>query len=123
VNFHHDLTDERFDPMIETTCFRVAQEALTNVTRHSHAQVVHVELRRQTDGLTLFVRDDGKGFNVTEAQRRAAHVGSLGLVGMEERVTLAGGRLNLTSSNAAGTELHAWFPLNVSGPIPNNEIA
>ena len=123
VNFHHDLTDERFAPMIETTCFRVVQEALTNVTRHSRAHNVHVGLHRRSDGLTLSVRDDGRGFDVAEARRRATHGNSLGLVGMEERVTLAGGRFSVTSSGSAGTELSAWFPLNVKASIPTDEMA
>jgi len=123
VNFHHDLANERFTPTIETTCFRVAQEALTNVTRHSHAHNVHVGLHRQSDGLTLSVRDDGRGFDVTEARRHAAHGNSLGLVGMEERVTLAGGQFSVTSSRGAGTELSAWFPLNVAASIPTDEMA
>jgi PAS domain S-box-containing protein len=120
VNFRHDLTDERFATMIETACFRVAQEALTNVTRHSRAHSVHVELCRQTEGLMLSVRDDGKGFDVAEARRRATHGNSLGLVGMEERVTLVNGRFSVTSSSG-GTELRAWFPLNAPGTSRNDE--
>lgn len=122
VKFDHDLANERFAPTIETTCFRVAQEALTNVTRHSRAHHVYVGLHRQNDGLTLSVRDDGRGFDVTEARRRAAHGNSLGLVGMEERVTLAGGRFNLVSSDDTGTELTAWFPLVTAVPIPTDEL-
>ncbi len=117
VNFRHDLTDERFATMIETACFRVAQEALTNVTRHSRAHNVHVELQRQTGGLTLSVRDDGKGFDVAEARRRATHGNSLGLVSMEERVTLVGGRLTVTSATGSGTELLASFPFPARRPI------
>lgn len=123
VDFHHDLAEERFAPTLETTCFRVAQEALTNVTRHSHALNVHVGLHRQHDGLTLSVRDDGRGFDVAEARRSAAAGNSLGLVGMEERVTLAGGRFSVTSSGSTGTELSAWFPLNRAVTIPTDEMA
>ncbi|HEX5220768.1 MAG TPA: PAS domain S-box protein, partial [Verrucomicrobiae bacterium] len=111
VNFDHTLTEDRFSPVIETACFRVAQEALTNITRHSKAQTVHVDLRQDDGRLTLSVRDDGSGFNVADARRRATRGGSLGLVGMEERVTFVGGELSVTSS-AEGTELRAWFPLN-----------
>jgi len=112
VNFHHTLTEDRFSPVIETACFRVAQEALTNVTRHSKAHTVHVELSQGDGRLTLSVRDDGTGFNVADARHRAAHGGSLGLLGMEERVTFSGGQLSVTSPPGGGTELRAWFPLN-----------
>jgi signal transduction histidine kinase len=115
VDFNHTLADDRFPAVIETACFRVAQEALTNVTRHSHAQVVRVELHQEEGRLTLSVRDDGTGFEVAEARRRAVHGGSLGLLGMEERVTFTGGELSVTSSSS-GTELRAWFPL--AGPKP-----
>jgi PAS domain S-box-containing protein len=112
VHFNHALTDDRFSSVIETACFRVAQEALTNITRHSKAQTVHVELRQDHGRLTLSVRDDGSGFNVAEARHRATHGGSLGLLGMEERVTFTGGQLSVTSSTEGGTELRAWFPLD-----------
>lgn len=112
VNFNHMLLDDRFTPVIETACFRVAQEALTNVTRHSKARTVQVELRQEERRLTLSVRDDGTGFNVVDARHRATKGGSLGLLGMEERVTFTGGQLSVTSSAEGGTELRAWFPLN-----------
>jgi len=112
VNFNHTLTEDRFSPVIETACFRVAQEALTNVTRHSKAHTVHVDLRQDDGRLTLSVRDDGTGFNVADARHRATHGTSLGLLGMEERVTFTGGQLSVTSSPDSGTELRAWFPLN-----------
>ena len=112
VNFNHTLTDDRFSPVIETACFRVAQEALTNVTRHSRAHRVNVELQQSNGQLTLSVRDNGTGFNIADARHRATHGGSLGLLGMEERVTSTGGTFSVTSSPEDGTELRAWFPLN-----------
>jgi PAS domain S-box-containing protein len=112
VNFNHMLMNDRFSPVIETACFRVAQEALTNISRHSKADTVQVELRQDDGRLTLSVRDNGTGFNVGEARQRAAHGGSLGILGMEERVTLTGGQLSVTSSPEGGTELRAWFPLS-----------
>ena len=119
VNFNHDLEDDRLDAMIETAGFRVVQEALTNVTRHSNARNVHVELHRESGALTVCVHDDGSGFDVAEARRRATLGGSLGLVGMEERVTLAGGRLEVTSSNG-DTRVAAWFPFHPSRPTQND---
>src|ERR1019366_3198041 len=60
--FHIDPLERRLDPMIETECFRIAQEALTNVARHAHAKSVTVDLRAQDGKLHLRVRDDGIGF-------------------------------------------------------------
>ena len=66
-----DLADLRLPAPLETACFRVAQEALTNVARHAGARSVCVEVRRSGGGIELIVRDDGAGFDVDAARRRA----------------------------------------------------
>jgi len=106
-----DPLAHRLDTVIETECFRIAQEALTNVMRHAHAQAVTVELRTHKGQLHLRVRDDGIGFAVTAAREQAVLGASLGLLSMEERAVLGGGGLELTSGPQQGTEVHAWFPL------------
>lgn len=111
VEFHADPLEQRLDSIIETECFRVAQEALTNVVRHAQAKVVSVELRRENNQLHLRVRDDGIGFDVAAVREKAVLGASLGLLGMEERAALAGGGLEFTSSPSRGSEVHAWFPL------------
>ena len=111
AEFHADALEDRLEPMIETACFRVAQEALTNVVRHAHARKLSVELRRQNEHCHLIVRDDGAGFEVAALRERAVQGASLGLLSMEERATLVGGGLELKSAPGQGTEVHAWFPL------------
>jgi two-component system, NarL family, sensor histidine kinase UhpB len=109
--------DQRPPAAVETTCFRVAQEALTNVIRHAQARVVEVELGRAAGMLQLVVRDDGRGFDVPAARLRAAHGGSQGLLSMQERVALAGGDLEIDSAPGRGTTVRAHLPLAaVSGP-------
>ena len=71
VEFFADPAVERIDAAIETACFRVAQEALTNVVRHSRAETGSVELRRTPEALHLVVRDNGIGFDVMRAPSRA----------------------------------------------------
>ena len=88
LHFSADDLGGRLTPALETACFRVAQEALTNVVRHAQAHEVWVALHCQ-DELCLTIRDDGVGFNVAAAQARAAHGGSFGLLGMRERVALS----------------------------------
>jgi two-component system sensor histidine kinase UhpB len=107
VEFFADPALERVDAAIETACFRVAQEALTNVLRHARAQTVSVELHRTAEALHLMVRDNGIGFDVVTAQQRS----SLGLHGMRERVALVGGELDCKSAPGRGTEVHAFFPV------------
>ena len=111
AEFHSEPLEDRMDPIIETECFRVAQEALTNVVRHAQAQAVTVELSKKNDRLHLCVRDDGVGFDVGALRDRAVHGASLGLLSMEERAALAGGGLEYRSGPGRGTEVHAWFPL------------
>ena len=121
VGFHADPLEQRLDPMIETECFRVAQEALTNVVRHARAKAVTVELRQEAGQLHLRVRDDGVGFEVAAVRERAVRGASLGLLSMEERALLAGGGLEFKSTLEEGTEVHAWFPLRWQTPPPESE--
>ena len=100
---------------IETACFRIAQEALANVVRHARARSVTVQLWREGPSLHLKVRDDGVGFGLAGARATRNHVACLGLVGMEERALLVGGRIEIQSAPGRGTEVHAWFPLVGSG--------
>ena len=116
VEFHADRLEQRLDSVIETECFRVAQEALTNVVRHAQAKAVMVELRKQEGQLHLRVRDDGIGFEVAAIRDKAVRGASLGLLSMEERAALAGGGLEFKSSPGQGTEVHAWFPLKWQTP-------
>jgi PAS domain S-box-containing protein len=96
---------------VETSCFRVAQEALTNIIRHAQARCVALELRAGGPNLFLEVRDDGKGFDVAEARKRAVRGGSQGLLSMQERVALASGELQIESTPGRGTTLRARLPL------------
>jgi signal transduction histidine kinase len=102
-------TDARAPVEIETACFRIAQEALSNVARHAKARHVEVTLTAQDAALELTVRDDGVGFDV---ERRRS---DLGLVGMAERAELVGGRLDVESAPGAGTTVRARFPLLSAG--------
>lgn len=118
LQFGADALPARLHPDVETACFRIAQEAMTNVLRHAGAKRVGVELRRHGEELELTVEDDGKGFDVAAAQRRAATGASLGLAGMEERAALAGGRIELSSAAGRGTRVRVSFPLVLSADEP-----
>jgi signal transduction histidine kinase len=106
-----DLGDARVPGAIETACFRVAQEALTNVAKHAGARTVSVDVLCDDGELVLVVRDDGQGFDVDEERAKAAAGNSIGLLGMEERVTSVGGRFAVESTRRRGTTVHARFPI------------
>ena len=116
TEFEADELNERLDATLETACFRFVQEAMTNVVRHAQARNAWIEARRNDDRLRVSVRDDGRGFDVAAATREAIARGSLGLLGMQERVGLAGGRLNVSSRPAEGTTIVAEFPLRFAPP-------
>ena len=105
----HDL---RLNSTVETACFRIVQEALTNVARHAKATQVWVELQQQGEELHLVIRDDGVGFDVRAMQERAIQGASFGLLGMRERAELTGGTFTMHSAPAQGTEIRLCFPLH-----------
>jgi PAS domain S-box-containing protein len=111
ATFIADSHEVRLAPNLETTCFRVAQIALANVTRHARAKHVCVELRHNGAELELMIRDDGIGFDVQAAIERAARGATLGLSSMQERVRLASGELEIDSTPGRGTEIRTRFPM------------
>jgi PAS domain S-box-containing protein len=103
--------NERFSREVETACFRIAQEALTNVVRHARATDALVSLRKEDAVLILSVKDDGIGFDHEALQRRAPRAATLGLLGMQERAHAAGGVLEIHSRVSKGTEIRLELPL------------
>ena len=105
------LDENHLPPGVEIACFRIVQEALTNVARHAEATHVQVTVTKQDNQLLLVIEDNGQGFNVERAKTRARTGVSIGLLGMEERARLVGGELTVTSSPKTGTKLTASLPL------------
>jgi PAS domain S-box-containing protein len=108
----------RLEPELETACFRVAQEALTNVARHARARHIWLELRHGAGRLELTVRDDGIGFDASAARERAIGGASLGLLGMQERISLVGGDYEVKTVPGGGTEIRAYLPVGDQEPRP-----
>jgi PAS domain S-box-containing protein len=108
-----DLKDpnERFSRELETACFRIAQEALTNVARHARATSVLLRLKKDHDCLVGSVIDDGVGFDPEALRRRAPRAATLGLIGMQERAHAAGGEIEIRSAISRGTEIRFKLPL------------
>jgi len=102
---------ERIPAPIEVSCFRVVQEALTNIAKYAKAKTVDLTLCRQEQDITLIIQDDGVGFDVMLAKQRALGGQSIGLLGLEERVRLAGGSFSISSVPSEGTRLELCFPL------------
>jgi signal transduction histidine kinase len=102
-------------PDVELACFRIVQEALANVSKHSVARRVEVRLRPGDGSFMLEIEDDGEGFDVKSRERLAMTGRSVGLLSMRERASLAGGQLQIDSAPGRGTRVRAEFP-NAAGP-------
>ena len=105
VELEARVGEERLPNDVETTVYRIVQEALTNVVKHAEAHKVSILLVRRGTTLTAVVEDDGQGFDAT-----AVHDDSLGLEGMRERVELHDGRMVVETAPGAGTTLRIEVP-------------
>ena len=98
-------TGTRLEPELATVVYRLVQEALTNAVKHAEAETLTVEISERDAEVAVSVRDDGTGFG-----RERLRDGGFGLIGMEERVQLVGGRLEIDSTPGTGTAVRAWLP-------------
>ncbi|MBL8174515.1 MAG: hypothetical protein JNK48_07595 [Bryobacterales bacterium] len=108
---------ERFADDLETQFFRISQEALTNVARHSGATNVFVELRIRDGKLHLTVEDNGKGMPAGVEHGQS----SLGLVGMRARARQSGGELAVTNGTHGGVKLEVWAPVRKVSEIAEHK--
>jgi PAS domain S-box-containing protein len=102
--------DGRLPRELETACFRIAQEALTNVARHAKASSVSVQLDHGREKMLLTIIDDGVGFDIDNLRKNMLAASALGLRGMEERALAAGGYIKIDSGAGRGTRVRATFP-------------
>lgn len=107
VSFNCAHNNLGLSPQIKTGLFRICQESLTNIARHSNATEVQINLKVEDNVLLLTVKDNGKGFSTTASQKK----GSLGLLGMNERAIMIGAMLSLRSFPGKGTEIKVKLPV------------
>ncbi len=113
VNFKISGRVTRLPTRIETTLFRVIQEAVHNIIKHAHARNVIIVLDFKKSTIRARIKDDGRGFDVKEAMSSKDRPRGLGLLGMKERVELTSGELAIRScSSGNGTEINIKIPLN-----------
>jgi two-component system, NarL family, sensor histidine kinase DevS len=110
ISVERDDAPARHTGEIESTIYRLVQEALTNVVKHARARRVQVRVSDTADAVELLIRDDGRGFEID------GKTPGFGLLGMHERVALMHGTLALTSRPGDGTTLHAHIPVPRSAP-------
>lgn len=106
-----DIQESDLSDLLKTVIFRIVQEGLNNIAKHSHANLVHLSLLRSQDRIDLAIRDDGLGFDVGEALSTDKFPCGMGIHGMRERVELSGGSFELESVPGRGTSIRASWPL------------
>src|SRR5262245_61628562 len=116
VAFRADGEFGMVPPDVALCLYRVTQEGLRNVARHANARHVRVTLGRDIDEVILAICDDGRGFDLTEARRRHG----LGLISLDERVRLVGGRLMIDTHLERGTELRVVVPMSEAKDAPRD---
>jgi two-component system, NarL family, sensor histidine kinase UhpB len=121
ARFNVSGSEKRLSDQVELTLFRIAQEALSNVRKHSQASYVKVELRYTPMKVRLIISDDGKGFDSSGKNVPDATCG-LGMVGMRERAHLCGGKLRIKSTPGMGTKITVEVP-NIEAPLKESKSA
>jgi two-component system sensor histidine kinase UhpB len=119
VTFRADGDFGAVPPDVSLCLYRVTQEGLGNVARHAEARHARVTLGRDGNDVVLSIADDGRGFDLGEARRRHG----LGLISLDERVRLVGGRLTIDSRSQRGTELRIVVPLREARDVPRDRAA
>jgi signal transduction histidine kinase len=106
----HDALEDEPDPDLRALLYRIAQESVANARKHADAKRVEIAVASADDGVSLRVRDDGKGFVADPAA--PPEPGHFGLSTLVERAELAGGWSRVTSSPGKGTTVECWLPLD-----------
>ena len=114
LNIPNDL--ERLAPEVELAIFRLVQECLTNIHRHSESKTAGISIAHQTDKISVEVRDDGKGISQEKLEEIQSQAFGVGIRGMRERVRQCDGEL-IVESNALGTKITAIFPIPTRRPM------
>ncbi len=107
-----DIRENEVPDNLKTVIFRVLQEALNNIAKHSKAKEVRLVLRGADRAIQLSIRDNGQGFDPSEVDHLKGTSRGLGLESMTERVELSGGVFSVESSKGAGTLVWASWPVD-----------
>ncbi len=118
ITYFFNITEDyggRFDSHIETTLFRIIQEAIVNIARHAEAENVFFNMKAGVNDIKVDIEDDGKGFDVRSALKRTEDGRGLGILGMKERGYLIDGKTLICSDPGCGTRISLTIPLKSYG--------
>jgi signal transduction histidine kinase len=118
-----NLAGSRLPSHLETACFRIAQEALTNVVRHARARQAWIEVQGEGPDVELLIRDDGVGFDTKGVQEKVSRGEGFGLSGIQDRVRLVGGQIAIESEPGLGTSIRVRLPVELNPAAEGQAIA
>jgi signal transduction histidine kinase len=113
IHFEHDALPASLPSDVALCLFRIVEESLTNIAKHSHAKSARVLVKGNPDGIHLRVEDSGSGFDVDRPEKKAG----LGFVSMRERLRVLRGTIRVHSAPSHGTEIDAWVPATSLVPV------
>jgi PAS domain S-box-containing protein len=105
------LQENEVSPILKTVIYRLTQEALNNIAKHSKADLVHLSLRKKGDRIELVIKDNGTGFDLAETLSSERSKRGLGLNSMRERAELSGGTFEIETTTGKGTVIKASWPI------------
>jgi PAS domain S-box-containing protein len=105
-----DIEENQIPLYLKTTIYRIMQEALNNVAKHSKAKFVHLQLLKTKSGMHLNIHDNGRGFNLEQAMALQTSRRGFGLASMRERAELSGAAFEINSAKGQGTTIHIAWP-------------
>ena len=119
IEFAHDSLPAPLPSDVALCLFRVTEESLTNIAKHSHARSARVHVNGRADGVYLTVADSGTGFDLDSVERRAG----LGFVSMRERLRVVRGTVRVDSAPSRGTRIDVWVPATSLVPVATGEAS
>jgi signal transduction histidine kinase len=110
IHFQHQGAERRLPGDVELALYRIAQEALSNVARHSGSTQANIMIQYDRDGIRLSIIDNGRGFEMPKSPAEFAPAGHFGLLGLHERAELVGAKLQIRSAPGEGTQVIVRLP-------------
>ena len=111
-----DIEESEVPDSLKIVIFRILQEAMNNIAKHSKANRVHLSFWKTAGMIELKIRDNGQGFDPVIASPRVGTSSGLGLASMRERAELSGGTFSIESGEGTGTVIRAGWPIEQLSP-------
>jgi signal transduction histidine kinase len=108
-----DVQEDDISNPVKTVIYRVLQEALNNISKHSKTTLVNLTLQKKESAIKFVIQDHGQGFDLNEVFSHKNYEKGLGLSGMKERTHLSGGSFSIESTKGIGTTIRASWPVSV----------